>query len=104
MKKTVEKKKKNENEFYKMSDFLFTDCIRRGKRYWEVGTIDKKNGRMIYLVKWPKMVHKRHLDQAKSWHLDEENDTPVDVEPMEVLYDKFDIPFPRKAPETKIQS
>ena len=32
------------------------------------------------------MVHKRHLNQTKSRHTDEENNTPVDVEPMEVLF------------------
>ena len=35
------------------------------------------------------MVHKRHLNQTKSRHIDEENDTPVDVEPMKVLFDIF---------------
>ena len=37
-----------------------------GKTYWEVGTIVKRIGRMIYLVKGPKMVHKRHLKKKKS--------------------------------------
>ena len=74
-----------------------------GKRYWDAGTIVKRIGRMTYLVKGPKMVHKRHLNQTKSRHTHEENDTPVDVEPMEVLFDTFDVPIPQKAPETKMQ-
>ena len=49
---------------------------------------------MIYLVKRPKMVHKSHLNKTKSNHIDEENDTPVDVEPMEVLFHTFDVPVP----------
>ena len=42
-------------------------------------------GRMIYLAKGPKMVHKKHLNQTKIRHIDEENDISVDVEPMEVF-------------------
>ena len=65
-----------------------------GKRYWEVGTIVKRIGRVIYLVKGPKMVHIRHLNQTKSRHTDKKNDTPVDVESMEVLFNTFDVPIP----------
>ena len=39
------------------------------------------------------MVYKKHLNQTKSRHTDEENDTPY-VEPMEVLFDTFDVPIP----------
>ena len=35
------------------------------------------------------MVHKKHLNQTKSRHTDEVNDTPVDVELMEVLFDTY---------------
>ena len=68
-----------------------------GKRYWEVGTIVKRIGRMIYLVKGPKMALKKLLNQTKSRHTDEENDTPVDDEPMEVLFDTLDVPILQKA-------
>ena len=74
-----------------------------GKRYWEVGTIVKRISRVIYLAKGPKIVHKRHLNQIKSRYIDEENDTPVDVELMEVLFSTFDVPIPRKAPDAKIK-
>ena len=43
------------------------------------------------------MVHKRHLNQTKSWHRDEENKTPVDVKPMEVLFNTLDVPIPSKS-------
>ena len=56
--------------------------VSDGEKYWEVGTI----GKMIYLVKGPDIVHKRHLNQTKNRHIDEENDTPMVVEPMEVLF------------------
>ena len=58
---------------------------------------------MIHLVKGPKTVHKMHLNQTKSRHIDEENDTPIDVEAIEVLFDTFDVPIPWKDPEAKIQ-
>ena len=48
----------------------------------------------IYLVKGSKMVHKRHLTQTKSRHTDEVNDTPVDVKPIEILFDTFDVSIP----------
>ena len=41
--------------------------------------------------------------ESKSRHIDEENFTPVNVEPMEVLFDTFDVPIPLKDPEAKIQ-
>ena len=94
---------KTGNKFYKMGENVFYPMYQMGKRYWEVGIIVKRIGRMIYLVKGPKMVHKRCLNQTKSRHTDEENNTQVDVEPIEVLFDIFDVPIPQKAPEAKIQ-
>ena len=46
---------------------------------------------MIYLTKGPKTVHKRHLNQTKSRHTDEGNNAPVNVEPMKVFLDTFDV-------------
>ena len=43
------------------------------------------------------------MNQTKSRHANEENDTPVDIEPKEVLFNISDVPIPRKALETKIQ-
>ena len=65
-----------------------------GKSYWKAGTIVKRFSRMTYLVKGLKMVHKRHLNQTKSRHTDEENDTPLDVKSMEVVFNPFDVPIP----------
>ncbi len=49
----------------------------------DIGTLVKRFGRMIYLVKGAKTAH---LNHTKSRHTDEENDIPVDVEPIEVLF------------------
>ena len=49
------------------------------------------------------MVHKRRFNQTKSRPTDEENDTPGDVEPMEVLFDIFYVSIPWEAPAAKMQ-
>ena len=69
------KKKKMEINFTNWAKSFYYRMYQTGKRYWGVGTIVKRIGRMIYLVKRPKMVHKRHWNQIKSRHIDEENDT-----------------------------
>ena len=75
-------------------DFFFYRMYQTGKSYWEVRTIVKRIGRM---------VHKRNLKQTKSRYTEEVNNIPVDVEPMEILFDTFDVPIPRKASRAKIQ-
>ena len=47
-------------------------------------------------------MHKRQLNQTKSRHTDEGNNTPVDVAPMKVFPDTFDVSIAGKAPEAKI--
>ena len=86
---------KNWNKFYEVGEKVFYQKYQTKKKYWEVGTLIQRIGRMIYLVKGPKMMHKRHLNQTKSRHINEKNDTPVDVEPMEVQFDSFDVPISR---------
>ena len=49
------------------------------------------------------MMHKRYLNETKSRDIDEENNTVVDVEPMDILFNTFDVPIPRKASVTEIQ-
>ena len=47
------------------------------------------------------MMHKRNLNETKSRDIDEVNDALVNVEPIEVLFEKFDVPIPRKDKNTK---
>lgn len=58
---------------------------------------------MVNLVEGPEMVQKRHCNQIKSRHINEENNTPDEVEPMEVLFDIFNEPVPQKAPEIEVR-
>ena len=75
----------------------------QGEKLWGIGIIVKRKSRMIYLVKEPKMMHKGHSNKTKNRHIDEENTSPMVVESMEVLFNTFDVPIPRKAPETEIE-
>ena len=50
------------NKFYKVGRKVFYQMYQTGKKYWEIGTIVKRISQMIYLVKGPKMMHKRHLN------------------------------------------
>lgn len=73
------------------------------KTYWEVRTVVRRIGKMVYLVKGPEMVHKRHYNQIKSRCSTEENTTLDEVEPMEVLFDTCNGPIHQKAPEIEVQ-
>ena len=94
---------KTGNKFYEMGEkVFFTECIRRGKDIGKLGLSPKESVGWYIKSKDKKIVYKRHLNQTKNRHIDEENDTSVDIDSMEVLFDTFDVPIPQKAPETKI--
>ena len=63
-----------------------------------VGTIVKRIGKIIYLVKGPKLVPKCTWIKQK---VNEENDSPLDIEHVEILFVTFAVAIPQKAPETK---
>ena len=69
------KKTRTGNKFYEMGKKIFGRMYQTRKSYWDVGTIVKRISRMIYVVKVQKVVHKRNLNQTKSWRIDEVNDT-----------------------------
>ena len=45
-----------------------------------------------------------HQKIDRTIYLVKENNTPVDVEPVEILFVTFDVHVPRKAPEAKVQN
>ena len=81
--------KKLEINFTKWVKCFFAECIRRekilGGWYYR-----QKNRLDDILVKGPKMVHKRFLNQTK---IVIQIKRPVDVKPMEVLFGTFDLPI-----------
>ena len=88
--KLISNKKKVEHKVKKVWKWILW-CGWKGflpnvKGYWEAEIIVKWIGWMIYLVKGLKMVLKgAWIKKKKRRHTDEENDTPVDVEPKKVL-------------------
>ena len=59
---------------------------------------------MVYLVKGPKFVHKRYLNQIKKGHSNVEKNNHPEEEPMDIMFDTFDMPVPQTSPEVRRQS
>ena len=71
---------------------------QNNKTYWEMDIIGEKKrriGNMVYLVKGPKFVHKRHLKQIEKKKLSnlKENNHPEE-EAMDIMFDTFNMPAP----------
>ena len=65
-----------------------------------MGTIEKRVGNMIYIIKGPQFTHKRHLNQLRK-RLTDEADRPPEETVMDVIYDFFDIPTPLASSEMR---
>ena len=78
---------------------VFLKSYKNGKEFWQDGIITQRVGKMLYMVKSKKLMHKRHLNQLRRFTEEISKDNE---EPMEVLYDLFDIPIP-PLPETVVQ-
>ena len=80
---------------------FFAEFIRRKK---DIGKLELSSTESVGWFIWLKDLKwytKKQLYQRKSTQTNEVNDTPVDVEPMEILFDTFYMPIPQKAPEEK---
>ena len=69
------------------------------KYFWEVGTIKKKVGNMINIIKGPQFTHTKHLNQIRK-HLSNDTDSglPEENEESDIMYDTFDMLIPQTAP------
>ena len=83
----VPKKKKKYYPGEKVYFKMFKDRF-----FCEAGTIGKRIGDVIYIVKEPQFTHKRHLNQIKKRSLNVSDSDPAEDVAMEVIYDTFDIP------------
>ena len=64
--------------------------------YWEEGTI----GEMVYIIQGQKHTLKRHLNQLKKLHeMDSNNTQDEEEEPIEVIYDTFNLEPLQHTPE-----
>ena len=70
--------------------------------YWEEGTILSRIGEMVYIFQGQKHSHERHLNQLKKRHEMDSNNTQDEVEePIEVIYDTFNLEPPQQTSEQR---
>ena len=57
---------------------------------------------MVYIVEGPKYTHKRHQNQLQKRHLNDSNDvTQTEEEPIDTIFDMFDLHPPKPTPEIR---
>ena len=75
--------------------------LKDNKSFWEAGTIEKRIGNVIYIVKGQQFTHKRHLNQIRKRSSNVPDSSPTEDVAMNVIYDTFDIPTPLVIPEVR---
>ena len=78
-------------------------AYQNNKTYWEMDIIEKRIRNMIYLVKRLKFVYNRHLNQIKKQHSNVEKNNCSEEEPMDIIFDTFNMLAPQTAPEVRRQ-
>ena len=64
-----------------------------------MGSMEKRIGDIIYMIKGPQFTHKRHLNQIRKRLSDDaDSGPPKEKEVIDVIYDTFDTPIPQAAP------
>ena len=56
---------------------------------------------MEYIVEGPKYTHKRHQNQLQKRRLNDSNDVPQTEEPINTIFDMFDLDPPQSTPEIR---
>ena len=56
---------------------------------------------MVYIVEGPKYTHKRHQNQLQKRRLNDSNDVPLTEEPIDPIFDMFDLDSPKSTPEIR---
>ena len=69
--------------------------------FWEVGTITQRIGELAYIVQGPKNTYKRHVNQLRKCRLNESKESPQNTceEPINAIFDHFDLDTPQVSPE-----
>ena len=100
-KRSDQNRTKQENmKYFRPRDKVFLKSYKNGKEFWQDGVITQRVSKMLYMVKSKKLKHKRYLNQLRRRFTEEISKD--NEEPMEVLYDLFDIPTP-PLPEMVVQ-
>ena len=57
---------------------------------------------MVYIVEGPKYTHKRHQNQLQKCRLNDSNNVPqTEEEPIDTIFDMFDLNPPQSTPEIR---
>ena len=56
---------------------------------------------MVYIVEGPKYTHKRHQNQLQKRRLNESNDVPQTEEPIDTIFNMFDLDPPQSISEIR---
>ena len=56
---------------------------------------------MVYIVEGPKYTHKRHQNQLQKRRLNNSNEVPQTEEPIDTIFDMFDLDPPQSTPEIR---
>ena len=90
------------SKYYVPGEKIYFKIFKANKMFWELGTIKKRIGNMVYIIDGPKFAHKRHLIHLRKRWSDKINcDSPEQEETMDVIFDTFDLPSPQPAPKRR---
>ena len=67
-----------------------------GERYSE-----KQIGNMIYIIKGPRFIYKKHLNQIRKRYLNTAENNPREEDPMDVVFNMFEVLIPQTASDPK---
>ena len=69
---------------------------------WEAGKVQKRLGRMVYIVEGPRGTYKKHINQMRRRTTEDPEGNPSDQsEIMKNLYDAFELVTPKTPPEAR---
>ena len=77
-------------KWYNPRDKVFFRIFKDNKSFWEMRTIVKRVGNMIYII-YPRFTHKRQLNQLRKCLTDEADSGPPEETVVDVIYGTFDI-------------
>jgi hypothetical protein len=86
---------------YKVGEKVFFKVHRNNRTFWESGTVDKQIGNMVYMIKGPDFVHKRHTNQIRKRYANSELTRSPGEDIMDTVFDTFQVPIPDTAPENR---
>lgn len=86
---------------FKIDQKVYFRVFGNNKSHFEIGTIDRQIGNMIFMVQGPKFIHKRHVNQIRKRYESVVDRDPIEDDTMDVVFDTFDVPIPQSVPELK---